>query len=41
MQWSSVTCDNLCSHEQLLRVAETHAQDLHGENALERDDDDE
>ena len=25
-------------NEQLLRVAETHVQELHGENALERDD---
>ena len=27
-----------CVNEQLLRVAETHVQELHGENALERDD---
>jgi len=25
-------------NEQLLRVAETHVQELHGQNALERDD---
>ena len=25
-------------NEQLLRVVETHVQELHGENALERDD---
>ena len=27
-----------CVNEQLLRVAETHVQELHGQNALERDD---
>ena len=27
-----------CVNEQLLRVVETHVQELHGENALERDD---
>ena len=27
-----------CVNEQLLRVAETHVQKLHGQNALERDD---
>ena len=27
-----------CVNEQLLRVVETHVQELHGKNALERDD---
>ena len=35
-QWEVARLDRV--NEQLLRVAETHVQELHGENALERDD---